>query len=117
MTERGGLDEEIRRLEKLAQDDPGARAALIAAKERAGRWVWVLKYGEDSVGLDGAIIGIYTSRDRAVKTVAERDKNFHPGRKGDWRDWHNPRTSEDGVWTDGYRNICIQEIELDTRQF
>jgi hypothetical protein len=107
------MDERLRLLERVAQNDPLAADALQRAKERAGRLVWVLQYGSDSVGLDGSIIGIFTSKVEAEASLVHSRPGFHPGFRG--MNFHQKYSPEQlaNRWTDGYRNIAIIEIELD----
>jgi hypothetical protein len=107
------MDERLRLLERAAQNDPLAADALQRAKERAGRLVWVLQYGGDSVGLDGSIIGIFTNKEAVEVALAKSRPAFRPGFRG--MNFHQKYSPEQlaNRWTDGYRNIALIEIELD----
>jgi len=108
-------DEKLRKLEREAASDPEAEKKLQRARLRAGilKHVWVIKYTTDGgVGLDGALIGLFTTREACIDHIKKHEKGFHPGYRGS-TGWGNKNRDESfHTWTNGYRELEIQKVPV-----
>ena len=110
-------DQEIRELERLASaGDLQAEKRLQRVKLRTGHvaFVWCLRYGEDSVGLSGSIVSLFTNRQACVDHIKKHEPGFSPG--FNWNRVSAPSRRKfdesHNEWSNGYRTLVISKIEV-----
>jgi hypothetical protein len=105
-------DKELRILEREALQNPEAERGLQRLRIRSGvlKRVWALQYGKDSVGLDSALVGLFTTRQACVDHIKKHEKNFRPGRHRS----HDYKKYDENFnqWTNGYRALIIRQVPL-----
>lgn len=107
-------DEELRRLERNAISDPSAEFKLQKIRARSGALshIWKLQYSKDSVGMDGTIIGLFTTRQACVDHIKKHEKHFRPGRHNRLFTCYQKFDESFNEWTNGYRGLIIGKVPI-----
>jgi hypothetical protein len=109
-------DKELRKLEREAANDPAAERRLQAARVRSGilKFVWMLQYTSNSVGLDGSLVGIFTTRQACVDHIKKHEKHFRPGLHTKSPSSFTNRKYDESFnnWTNGYRGLVIKKVPI-----